>query len=58
MAEGIENEDVLERLTKLGCDTGQGYLFGKAAPASVTSEALRKEAERQGVASSSRRRIA
>ena len=25
-AEGIENTQVLERLTKLGCDTGQGFL--------------------------------
>ncbi len=41
-AEGIETEAVLERLTKLGCDTGQGFLFGKAAPASVTTEAIRE----------------
>ena len=29
-AEGIETEEVLEQLLKLGCDTGQGYLFGSA----------------------------
>src|SRR6185437_14387353 len=27
-AEGIETKDVLERLTQLRCDTGQGDLFG------------------------------
>ena len=41
-AEGIETEDVLERLTKLGCDTGQGYLFGKAVPAAATANAVRE----------------
>lgn len=54
-AEGIETEDVLERLTKLGCDTGQGYLFGKAAPAAATAKAIREEADRAGTA---RREIA
>jgi diguanylate cyclase (GGDEF)-like protein len=27
-AEGIESEEVLARLIELGCDTGQGFLFG------------------------------
>jgi len=35
---------VREVLTKLGCNMGQGFLFGKAAPAAVTGEALRKAA--------------
>ncbi|HEX4564928.1 MAG TPA: bifunctional diguanylate cyclase/phosphodiesterase, partial [Solirubrobacteraceae bacterium] len=33
VAEGIERADVLERLTELGCDAGQGYLFAKPMPA-------------------------
>jgi EAL domain-containing protein (putative c-di-GMP-specific phosphodiesterase class I) len=28
-AEGIENKEVLKQLMKLGCDTGQGFFFGK-----------------------------
>jgi EAL domain-containing protein (putative c-di-GMP-specific phosphodiesterase class I) len=30
VAEGVEEEAQLERLTALGCEVGQGYLFGKA----------------------------
>ena len=32
IAEGIETEDQYRRLTKLGADRGQGYLFGKPMP--------------------------
>lgn len=32
-AEGIEDVQQLEHLKALGCDIGQGYLFGKAVPA-------------------------
>ncbi|WP_413710184.1 putative bifunctional diguanylate cyclase/phosphodiesterase [Rhizobium sp. Rhizsp82] len=32
-AEGIEEHSQLGYLTRLGCDIGQGYLFGKAMPA-------------------------
>jgi EAL domain-containing protein (putative c-di-GMP-specific phosphodiesterase class I) len=44
-AEGIENTQVLERLTKLGCDTGQGFLFGEPEPESAVSETLREQSE-------------
>ena len=44
-AEGIENTQVLERLTKLGCDTGQGFLFGEPEPESAVSETLSEQAE-------------
>jgi diguanylate cyclase len=32
VAEGIENEDVLAQLARLGCDEGQGYFIGKPMP--------------------------
>lgn len=31
-AEGIETKDVLDKLLSLGCDTGQGFLFGRPEP--------------------------
>jgi EAL domain-containing protein (putative c-di-GMP-specific phosphodiesterase class I) len=31
-AEGIERADQLAALTKLGCDTAQGYLLGRPMP--------------------------
>ncbi len=33
VAEGIETEDQLRMLRRLGCGLGQGYLFGRPAPA-------------------------
>jgi hypothetical protein len=38
------------RLLKLGCDTGQGYLFGQPQPASVVTEALRAASRERGSA--------
>ncbi|MEZ0211044.1 MAG: putative bifunctional diguanylate cyclase/phosphodiesterase, partial [Methylophilus sp.] len=32
VAEGIENEEVLGQLAKLGCNEGQGYFIGKPMP--------------------------
>ncbi len=32
LAEGIETESQLERLRRVGCDLGQGYLFSRAVP--------------------------
>ena len=43
VAEGIESPLQLGRLRELGCDRGQGYLFGRPRPASLV------EAERAGV---------
>jgi EAL domain-containing protein (putative c-di-GMP-specific phosphodiesterase class I) len=60
-AEGIESEAALELLMKLGCDAGQGYLFGRPEPAAVVTEALRKETDatrKAGKESARSRRIA
>lgn len=35
VAEGIETEDVREALRQLGCEYGQGWLFGKPTPLAV-----------------------
>ncbi len=46
-AEGIETKDVLDKLVALGCDTGQGFLFGRPEPmtaAAVTEELTRRSA--------------
>jgi diguanylate cyclase (GGDEF)-like protein len=40
MAEGIETKEVLEKLVALGCETGQGFLFGRPEP--MTARALKK----------------
>ena len=41
IAEGVETIEQRERLRGLGCDQGQGYLFGRAAPAQAISNLLR-----------------
>jgi diguanylate cyclase (GGDEF)-like protein len=43
-AEGIETTQVLDRLVKLGCDTGQGGLFGMPVPAATTATAINEHA--------------
>lgn len=40
VAEGVENWQHVERLKQAGCSHGQGYLFGKAMPASLLSPLL------------------
>jgi len=42
-AEGIETKEVLDQLISLGCDTGQGFLFGKAEPAAMLHETANGE---------------
>jgi EAL domain-containing protein (putative c-di-GMP-specific phosphodiesterase class I) len=32
VAEGVEDQETLQLLASLGCDTGQGYLFAKPMP--------------------------
>ena len=43
-AEGIETKDVLDKLIALGCDTGQGFLFGRPEP--MTAAAVAKDLAR------------
>ena len=36
VAEGVESEDVLERLQQLGCDIAQGFFLAPPRPAAET----------------------
>ncbi|MBP1852367.1 putative bifunctional diguanylate cyclase/phosphodiesterase [Rhizobium halophytocola] len=47
-AEGIESESQLKALTQLGCDVGQGYLFGRALPASAVDSVFFDGRSHQG----------
>jgi PAS domain S-box-containing protein len=40
VAEGVENQTIADMLLWLGCDLGQGWLYGRAVPARQLSEAL------------------
>ena len=40
LAEGIETEVQARQLIALGCEAGQGYLFGRPAPAAVARQWL------------------
>lgn len=42
VAEGIETEERARDLLELGCGWGQGYLFGRAAPASTLALQVRR----------------
>jgi diguanylate cyclase (GGDEF)-like protein len=47
VAEGIEHPAQAERLRQLGCKLGQGYLFGRPAPAAEVERLLYLEAARR-----------
>ena len=47
VAEGIEHPAQAERLRQLGCRFGQGYLFGRPAPAEEVERLLYQEAARR-----------
>ncbi len=49
-AEGIETQDTLDRLIKLGCETGQGYLFGRPEPIAATVARATSEAKSRRIA--------
>lgn len=50
VAEGIETRKVALRLRQLGCDTGQGYLWGKPEPANRVFPRIDDEQRKTGVA--------
>ncbi len=45
IAEGVENEEQLQGLKKLGCDVVQGYYFSKPVEASVYGQFIEKRLE-------------
>lgn len=46
IAEGVESEEQAEMLLLLGCETGQGWLFGKPLPAEQVTEVTRVRSPR------------
>jgi PAS domain S-box-containing protein len=46
VAEGIETEEQANMLLWLGCDIGQGWLYGKAEPAAMIPEMVKAVAQR------------
>jgi EAL domain-containing protein (putative c-di-GMP-specific phosphodiesterase class I) len=43
VAEGVENETIMNALANLNCDCAQGYHFGKAVPAADIAVRLRQQ---------------
>jgi diguanylate cyclase (GGDEF)-like protein len=64
VAEGVESAEAHERLTALGCDQGQGFLYSPAVPAEefeacvARAEALQAPSRVPGVAMLAARRVA
>ncbi|MEW9551535.1 putative bifunctional diguanylate cyclase/phosphodiesterase [Nonomuraea sp. NPDC050783] len=44
VAEGVESDDVAMRLAEMGCDVGQGWLFGEPMPPAEVTAWLREHA--------------
>lgn len=51
VAEGIETEEIAERLRALGCQTGQGYLWSRPQPAEKIIELIREQTAKRAPAS-------
>ena len=51
VAEGVEEEEQLNVLRKMGCDIVQGYYFSPPLPAERFGELIRQECQRRGEAS-------
>lgn len=47
VAEGVEDENQLNELKKMGCDLIQGYYFSPPVPAEKMTELIQKDAERR-----------
>jgi diguanylate cyclase (GGDEF)-like protein len=45
VAEGVENEAIMNALANLNCDYGQGYHFGKAVPGADVAARLRQQSQ-------------
>jgi EAL domain-containing protein (putative c-di-GMP-specific phosphodiesterase class I) len=45
VAEGIEHQSQADRLRQMGCRFGQGYLFGRPAPAEEVERLLFQDAQ-------------
>lgn len=43
VAEGIETQEQAELLVSMGCDVGQGWLFGRPMPAELVTETLARD---------------
>lgn len=48
IAEGIEDEETMHKLIKLGCDEGQGYFWSKPIPMAQWQQFLQQHASRYG----------
>lgn len=51
VAEGIETEELLQRLITMGCQTGQGYFFSRPMPAGEVADWIAKHPPHQMAAS-------
>jgi diguanylate cyclase (GGDEF)-like protein/PAS domain S-box-containing protein len=49
VAEGVETKDQLDELRGLGCDQGQGYLFGRPTATEVADVMLRRSSAAEAV---------
>jgi PAS domain S-box-containing protein len=58
VAEGVENQTIADMLLWLGCDIGQGWLYGRPVPPEQLSEALAERLNPQSNPSESRSGVA